>query len=140
MTAPSARRYGPVYDRERIEPLLTGRPVLEGMHIMQREYGLSSDPKGLPAECIAIAKDPFAWEFKFIGGLEVFFRRVRNRYKTCIATTMTGDLLAAAHRRPGLSRLSAGRTFSLADVVCRAKPNPDLVADGYPEIDLATFG
>lgn len=119
-------RRGLVYDRERIKPLLTGRSVLEGVHIMQREYGFSGEPEALAAERIAIVKDLFAQEVKFIEGFEAFFRQVRDRYKTCIATAMAEDLLAVVDRRLGLSRLFDGHIFSLADVGYRSKPNPDL--------------
>ncbi len=120
------RRRGLVYDRDRIKPLITGRSVVEGVRIMQREYGFSGDPEPLARERIEIVKGLFEREVKFIDGFEAFYRRVRDQYKTCIATAMAEDLLAVVDRRLGLSRLFDGHIFSLADVGYRSKPNPDI--------------
>jgi HAD superfamily hydrolase (TIGR01509 family) len=119
-------RRGLVYDRDRIKPLLTGRSVLEGVAIMQREYGFAGDPQALASERIEIVRELFRRDVKFIDGFQAFFQRVCERYKTCIATAMDEDLLDIVDRRLGLSRLFDGRIFTLADVGHRSKPNPDI--------------
>ncbi len=130
------RRYGQVYDRDRIKPLLTGRSVAEGVRIMQHEYGFSGDVESQARERVAIVRQLFRDETGFIAGFREFFEGVRNRYQTCIATAMDPELVQLVDQRLGLSALFGGRIFTLADVGQRAKPNPDLFL--YAAARLAT--
>jgi len=119
-------RRGFSYDRSRIKPLLTGRSVVEGAAIMQAVYGFEGDPEHLAVERIEIVEKLFRSEAAFVRGFRTFFRKIRNRYKTCIATAMDDRLLALVDERLGLSRMFGGRIFTLTHVDNRSKPNPDI--------------
>jgi beta-phosphoglucomutase len=120
------RRRGFVYDRERIKPLLTGRTLAEGVRVMQEAYGFGGDPDELARERADIVRELFATEVDFVEGFGDFFNKVRDRYKTCIATAMDQELLVLVDRNLGLSELFAGHIYTLADVGFRSKPNPDV--------------
>jgi HAD superfamily hydrolase (TIGR01509 family) len=120
------RRRGYVYSREKTKHLLTGRSVVEGVKVMQAQYGFAGDPEELARERILIVKDLLGHETSFIDGFERFFEEVRGKYKTCIATSMSEELLDIVVERLELKRLFDGRIFSLADTGCRSKPHPDL--------------
>ena len=119
-------RRGFIYDRERIKPLLTGRTLAEGVEVMQRAYGFAGDPQVLAAERASIVRKLMATEVRFIKGFRVFFERVRDQYKTCVATAMDRDLLSVVDRPLGLSQLFDGRIFTLDQVGFRSKPDPHL--------------
>ncbi|NTU41656.1 MAG: HAD family phosphatase [Nitrospirales bacterium] len=120
------RRRGAVYSREKTKHLLTGRSVVEGVKVMQAQYGFEGDPEALAQERIEIVKDLMGKETQFIPGFKLFFERVRDNYKTCIATSMTRELLDIVVLRLGLKSLFGGRIFSLTDTGGRSKPHPDL--------------
>lgn len=120
------RRRGFVYARERIKPLLTGTSLVEGVRIMQREYGFRGDPEILAQERMEIVKDFFEREVDFIPGFREFYNRVQRKYKTCMATSMAEDLLKIVDRRLNLLTLFDGKIFSLVEVGYRSKPAPDL--------------
>jgi len=120
------RRRGFVYDRERIKPLLTGTSLAEGVKVMKREYGFQGNAEKLARERMEIVKDLFKREVKFIPGFQEFFKGVRGKYKTCVATSMAEELLEIIDRRLGLSKLFDDRIFSLVDVGYRSKPNSAL--------------
>lgn len=132
-------RRGFSYDRSRIKPLLTGRSVVEGAAIMQTVYGFEGEPEHLAAERIEIVEELFRREAAFIRGFRTFFRSVRSRCKTCIATAMDDRLLALVDERLGLSRMFGGRIFTLADVNHRSKPNPDLFLYAADRLGSAPF-
>lgn len=128
-------RRGLAYDRERIKPMLTGRSVLEGVIILQREYGFSGDPPALQEERINIVLDLFQHEVKFIEGFCAFFDRITDSYKNCIATALDDGLLDVAIRRLNLRDWFADRIFSIADVGFVSKPNPDLFLYAGRQLD-----
>ena len=53
---------------------------------MQREYSFVGDVEEDAWERIAIEREIFEQEVKFIDGFLAFFAYVRSVYKTCIAT------------------------------------------------------
>jgi beta-phosphoglucomutase len=119
-------RRGLAYDRERIKPQLTGQSLVDGVRILQREYGFAGDPETLARERLEIVRDVFEREVEFIRGFPEFFGSVKATYKTCIATAMAEDLFRIVDRRLGLSALFDGRIFTLTDVGFRSKPDPAL--------------
>jgi HAD superfamily hydrolase (TIGR01509 family) len=90
------------------------------------QYGFSGDPAELARERMEIVFDLFEKEIKFIDGFCEFFQLIRGRFKTCIATAMSPELLEVADKKLGLSALFHGLIFSAADVGFRTKPRPDL--------------
>ena len=62
----------------------------------------------------------------FIEGFAEFYQKIHGYYKTCIATALSGDLLASVERTLDLSSLFAGNIFSIADVGNTGKPQPDI--------------
>lgn len=119
-------RRGYSYDRSRIKPLLTGRTILEGVHVMQNIYGFDGDPATLAKERMDIVEKLLCSEATLIKGFHSFFSKIHNCYKTCIATSMDKFLLNLVDERLGLSRMFNGKIFTLADVQYRSKPNPDI--------------
>lgn len=120
------RRRGFIYDRERTKPLLTGASLEEGARALMHQYGFGGDPAELAKERMEIVFELFEKEIKFIDGFPDFFEQIRGRFKTCIATAMSPELLEIADKKLGLSALFQGRIFSAADVGYRTKPRPDL--------------
>jgi len=120
------RRRGLAYDRAKTKHLLTGRSLVEGVRVLQEQYGFSGDPERLAEERAAIVRDLFDRGIPFVEGFHGFFERVRQTHRTCIATAMAPSLLGAMDQRLGLSRLFGGRIFTIAHVGYRSKPNPDL--------------
>lgn len=120
------RRRGLVYDRASLKPLLTGTSVVEGVRIMQRQYGFGGDPDTLAAERMDIIEDLLRRETDFIPGFTAFFERVRHTRKTCIATAMAPSLFTLVDATLGLTERFGGRIFTVADVMGKGKPHPDL--------------
>ncbi|MBI2530007.1 MAG: HAD family phosphatase [Candidatus Diapherotrites archaeon] len=120
------RRRGFVYDRSRIKHLLTGKSLPEGVKILQREYGFKGDSEELAKERIEIVRELFRNQLSFISGFEEFYKKIAGKYKTCIATSMSKDLLEITDQRLGLSKLFNGNVFSIADVGYVSKPNPEI--------------
>ncbi|MEQ1815031.1 MAG: HAD family phosphatase [Nitrosomonas sp.] len=120
------QRRGFVYDRERIKPLLTGRTLAEGVEVMRQAYQFAGDTGTLAQERADIVQDLFIHETSFISGFLEFYESVRNRYKTCIATSMDKDLLKQVDQRLSLSTLFENKIYTLDKVGYRSKPNPDI--------------
>jgi beta-phosphoglucomutase len=119
-------RRGIRYDRARVKHLIAGKGPLEGILIMQREFNIPGDPDTLAAERNAEIRKLIAERVEFIAGFKDFFACVKERYKTCVATSMPRDLLELANRRLHLEAYFGGRIFSIADVGNRSKPDPAL--------------
>ena len=119
-------RRGIQYDRARVKHLLAGKSAAEGVAILQREFQIKGDSAALAAEREAEVRALMAKNVRLVPGFEDFFERIRGRYKTCIATSMTRDLIALADVRLHLSTLFGDRIFSIADVGNRSKPDPAL--------------
>ena len=120
------RQRGFVYNREKTKPFLAGRSMVEGVRIMQEQYGFSGDLQKQGEERVSLVKLLLAKELKFIPGFVEFFAQVRDKYKTCVATSMAKDLLAIVDSRLHLSSLFGDKIFTCADVGFRSKPQPDL--------------
>lgn len=119
-------RRGLPYDRERIKPLLTGRSLVDGARVMQRELGFAGDPEVLAEERLEIVRELLVEEARFMEGFPAFFESVRGRYRCCIATALERSLLAAVDRKLGLSGRFGDRLYAIADVGNRSKPDPAL--------------
>jgi len=119
-------RRGIVYEREKLKPLLTGRSLVEGVRVMQEIYGFSGDPEALAKERRGLVSQFFKDGLSFIEGFLEFYQTMRGHYKTCIATALTGDLLAIVERTLDLPNLFSGNLFSIADVGNIGKPQPDI--------------
>lgn len=119
-------RYGVVYERDRVKHLLTGRSGAEGARVLKDVYALSPSPEALEAERKSIMERELRAGAPFVPGFRSFFEKVRDRYATCVATSMDLDLLDAVRVGLGLDELFPGRIFTLADVGFVSKPNPDL--------------
>jgi beta-phosphoglucomutase-like phosphatase (HAD superfamily) len=119
-------RRGIVYEREKLKHFLTGRPLVEGVHVMQQMYGFPGEAEELAKERLTIVKNFFKGGIPFIEGFPDFYQRVQRQYKTCIATALNGELLAIVEKTLGLSRLFAGNVFSIADVGHVGKLQPDI--------------
>ncbi|MBI5014263.1 MAG: HAD family phosphatase [Deltaproteobacteria bacterium] len=120
------QRRGFPYDRARLKPLLTGRSLVEGVRILQEELGFGGDTGDLARERRRIARALFTGEVRWVDGFPEFFERVRERFKTAIATAMDPDLLRLADERLGLSARFPGTIVTLSDVGGRGKPDPAL--------------
>lgn len=129
------RRRGLVYEREKIKPLLTGKSLADGIRIMKQECGLQGDSETLSRERVEIVKNLLEREVEFIHGFQEFFENIRERYKTCMATSMDEDLLRIIDRRLGLFKLFDGGIFSPADVGYQSKPNADIFLHAVRQLE-----
>jgi len=120
-------RRGIVFDSARTKPLITGLGMTAGILLLQEQYGLPGDIEELSRERIEIVRGFFERELRFTEGfLDFFETRIRGRFRTCIATSMSADIFAVADRRLGISHLFDGRVYFPSHVGGRAKPEPDL--------------
>src|SRR5882724_9109036 len=72
------RQRGFVYNREKTKPLLAGRSMVEGVRIMQEQYGFGGDLQKLGEERVSLAKLLLSKELNFIPGFVEFFAKVRE--------------------------------------------------------------
>jgi beta-phosphoglucomutase len=119
-------RRGIVYEREKLKSLLTGRALVEGVRVMQQMYGFPGKAEELAKERLSIVSNFFKDGVSFIEGFSEFYQKVQGKYKTCIATSLTEDLLAIVEKMLNLSGLFAGNLFSIADVRHIGKPQPEI--------------
>jgi len=119
-------RRGITYEREDLKPLLTGRSLVEGVQVMQKVYRLEGDPVELAKERLSIVRHCFAQGVNFIPEFSEFYEKVRNNYKTCLATSLATELLTIVETTLNLKGLFANNIFSIADVNNIGKPQPDL--------------
>lgn len=119
-------RRGIVYEREKLKPLLTGRSLVEGVQVMQKLSRLEGDPVELARERLSIVRQFFKEKVTFIAGFPEFYGKVRNNYKTCLATSLATELLAIVESTLNLSKLFAENLFSIADVGNVGKPCADI--------------
>ncbi|HEV7508553.1 MAG TPA: HAD family phosphatase [Thermoanaerobaculia bacterium] len=130
-------RRGIAFDSARTKPLITGLGMTAGILLLQEQYGLKGDIEELSRERIEIVRGLFERELLFTEGFPEFFEtKVRGRFRTCVATSMSADIFAVADRRLGISRLFDGRVYFPSHVGGRAKPEPDLFL--YAAAQLAT--
>ncbi|HTT19048.1 MAG TPA: HAD family phosphatase [Candidatus Sulfotelmatobacter sp.] len=120
------RRRGAVYDRERVKHLLAGRSVLEGVRLLQQEYGFSGYPEALARERIAIVEELFRTQVTFVPGFVEFFHRVPKTIKTCIATMMPAQLLEIVVAKLSLRDLFGDHIYCPDSNALPGKPAPDL--------------
>jgi len=120
------RRHGLSYDRAKTKHLLSGKSQAEAIEILRTECGLAGDTPSLIRERLALVRRHLEEQVEFVPGFLGFYRGIRPTLKTCIATAMPEDLLEIVDARLGLSKLFAGRIYSLINVGQRSKPNPDL--------------
>lgn len=120
------RRRGLVYERDTVKPLLTGKSVIEGVHIMQKMYGFAGNAHTLAQERLHIVRHLFRNTLTFVEGFEQFHQKIQEKYKIGIATAMDSELLEIADQRLRLSELFRGNIFSIADVGHVSKPHPDI--------------
>ncbi len=118
-------RRGIEYDRRTIKPLLTGRSLRDGTVALKQAFDLDGDVDSLATERMEIVRDAFR-DVGFVPGFLEFFERLEGRYKRCIATSMSSDLLAIVDEHLHLLELFDGCVFTLADVENRSKPDPSL--------------
>lgn len=130
-------RRGIVFDSARTKPLITGLGMTAGILLLQEQYGLDGNIEDLSRERIEIVRGLFERELRFTEGfLDFFETKIRGRFRTCIATSMSAEIFAVADQRLGISPLFAGRVYFPSHVGGRAKPEPDLFL--YAADQLAT--
>lgn len=115
---------GVEYRREIIKPILAGRSLKDGAAKLIEYFGFDEDPGAMAMERKESISELFGAGIDFIDGFERFYSRIRDNYKTCIATAMDKDLLVRVDKRLGLSDLFSGSVFSIADVDYVSKPDP----------------
>lgn len=118
-------RRGFVYDRAKTKHLLTGRSLSEGAKIMQEQYGCPGNPETLGQERLEIMKTLYP-NINFMPGFLEFFAKVKDTYKTAIATSSNLDLFKMADAKLGLSKLFNNHIYFLKDVNNVSKPEPDI--------------
>ncbi|MCJ7804772.1 HAD family phosphatase [Patescibacteria group bacterium] len=120
------KRRGFVYEREKSKHLITGTSLEEGVEIMKKIYGFDGDKHQLALERIAIVKELFKQEIKFIPGFEDFLDKVKNIYKVCIATGLIKELFEIIDEKLKISNLFNDHVYSISDVKRVGKPSPDI--------------
>ena len=119
-------RRGLSYDRKKIKHLISGKSLVDGVKIMQKEYGFIGNPKKLAKERKIIIKKLFKSQLKFIVGFKDFNQKIKKRYKTCIATSMDKELLKIVDKKLKLLQLFDNKVFSIQEIGNVSKPNPNI--------------
>lgn len=117
--------FGIEYDRERVKPMLTGRSLLDGTRTLVDLYELPGDPETLARQRAEMVRRLMT-TVDYIPGFTEFFARIRDDYRTCVATAMAPELFEPVDRSLELRRLFDGHVYTLADVGQRSKPDPAL--------------
>ncbi|UCH15677.1 MAG: HAD family phosphatase [Bacteroidales bacterium] len=119
-------RRGIKYNKERTKHLLSGKSIPDGVRILKKEYNLTGDEIAMSEERYAIIKKLLETDVYFVEGFMDFYRLVKLKYKTCIATSMDEDLLKILDRQLKLSELFRGSIYTLKQVQNKSKPCPDI--------------
>ncbi|HEX8688667.1 MAG TPA: HAD family phosphatase, partial [Solirubrobacterales bacterium] len=127
-------RRGIEYEREEVKVLLTGRSLSDGARTLKQLYGIPGEPEELARERADIVRELMS-TVDFVPGFEPFYERIRNEYRTCVATAMADDLFDIVDRRLGIRRLFDDRVFMLSDVGFRSKPDPALFLHAATQIE-----
>lgn len=126
------------FDQERLGPLCTGRSLLDGAQILQEWYKFPGDPQMLADERLSIARDLFLTGVPFMEGFTDFFDKiVRDRYQTCVATSMNPALLKITEDQLRLSSLFQNHIYTIADVNYASKPKPDIFLYAGRKLEVA---
>lgn len=115
-----------IYDNNKMQPLLIGTSLVEGIRILQQEYGFDGNPKELAKERMEIANGLLAREVNFMPGFPDFYKGVVAVYKTCIATSMYPEPFSYADKKLKLRELFNNNVFSIDEVGYVGKPNPSI--------------
>jgi beta-phosphoglucomutase-like phosphatase (HAD superfamily) len=119
-------RRGIAYDREKIKPLLAGRSLEDGVLVLQKQFHIPGDPAALARERMEIVRNLFEAEVQFVPGFLEFYRGVSPRYKTCVATVLSGELLAIVTAKLNLTALFDSRIYNTEQTNLPSKPQPDV--------------
>ena len=114
-----------IYKRDKIKKLLTGKSLFEGISIIKKKYGLRETTDSLLVERNVLFKENIK-NICFMQRFLDFYRKIKQKYKKCIATSMDKELLDIVDERLGLTELFGSNIFSIAEVGYISKPSPDL--------------
>lgn len=120
------QRRGFLYDKDVLKPLMMGKTLEEGVKIWQQHYGFEGDVNKQAEERRMIVRDVFGNEVTFIPGFTEFFKTVKKKYKTAIATSSEREFIDRFDKRLQLSSLFDNHIYSIADIGYISKPNPDI--------------
>lgn len=114
------------YNREKLKHLLTGQSMIDGVRTMKKLYGkkLKGAEKDLARERIEITYNLFKTKINFIDGFEKFYKKIKENYQTCIATSINKKLLNYVNNKLNLEKLFDNKIFSIEDVENKSKPDP----------------
>jgi beta-phosphoglucomutase-like phosphatase (HAD superfamily) len=119
-------RRGYTYEREKVKHLVTGKSLKESIFIMGEIYGFSGNMNEMIIERKLLLSQLFYSKITFIDGFQMFFDQISSIYNVCIATSLEKDLLGLIEHKLELLKLFGGNIFSIDDVNCISKPNPDV--------------
>lgn len=121
------RRRGIAYERERVKLLCTANSPVGAIRALQRLYGFDGDPEALSDERLAIVREHYLKDgIPLVPGFLEFFAKVKDRYRTAVATAMDQGLLALVVERLGLKKLFGEHIYSIAEIGYVPKPRPDI--------------
>ncbi len=118
-------RRGLVYNRELTKHHLTGRSLVDGVKIMQEQYGFSGDPKVLAEERMQIMKSLYP-TVELMPGFLDFYNSIKFQYKTAVATSSNFELFSTLDKKFGITNLFNSHVYFLKDVNFVSKPAPDI--------------
>ncbi len=118
-------KHGVTDEPEKYRHLLTGKPLDQGIKVMQKLYGFGGKTAELADGRLAVIKKYYR-EVAFVPGFLDFFAGIKNRYKTAIATSSVLELFRIADGQLHLTDLFGGHVYFLKDVNNVSKPAPDI--------------
>ena len=119
--------HGGVYDRDKLKPLMSGKPEREIMQIILDEYKIKASIDELLAIKREKVKTIYRDSVKFVPGFMDFYRRLNKKFNlpTAIATSLDSDYFKLVDKRLGISDLFDGHVYN-SGMVKNSKPAPDV--------------
>ncbi len=119
--------FGFKYDRDKLKPLMSGKPSLECMKILTEAYQINISPEELENLRKEKIKKIYREEIPFVDGFLELFSELKRRFHvpSAVATSCDKEYYDMIDSRLNITELFQGHVYS-SDIVKNHKPHPDI--------------
>lgn len=119
--------FGFKYDRDKLKPLMSGKPSLECMKILTQAYPLNTTSEELESIRRKKIEQLYRKEIPFIEGFLELFLELNRRFHvpSAVATACDKEYYNLIDSRLNITKLFQGHVYS-SDIVENHKPSPDI--------------